>query len=404
MQSGTVLVFNSGSSSAKFGLYHLRAGDRLDRGMYGQIEDIEHAPRLSVEGSERGLAAATRATAGDPDATRTRAFADLLAWIRGHLGAEPLLAVGHRVVHGAARYREPVLIDDQVLADLESCVPLAPLHQGHNLAGVRALRTIDAALVQVACFDTAFHATLPMLAYRYALPAELSAAGVRRYGFHGLSYEYIASVLPQYLGAGADGRIIVAHLGNGASLCAMRERRSVATSMGFSPLEGLVMGTRPGSIDAGVLLYLMRERGMNEAALADLLYHRSGLLGVSGISHDMRALLASDDLAAAEAIDLFVYRAVSQIGALTAELGGLDALVFTAGIGEHSALLRERICAALHWLGIRLDSAANERHGPCISQRDDRCTAWVIATDEEHMIARHTVRIWRRFAAHDTVA
>ena len=307
-------------------------------------------------------------------------------------GGAGVLAAGHRVVHGGARFREPVVVDREVLAVLETFIPLAPLHQPHNLAAIRALLDAAPRLPQVACFDTAFHSTQPRLATLYALPRELEARGVRRYGFHGLSYEYIANVLPDYLGDHAAGRVVVAHLGNGSSLCAMRERRSVATSMGFTAVEGLVMGTRPGSLDPGILLYLMQEMGMDASAVSDLLYHRCGLLGVSGISHDMRELLASADPRAVEAVDLFVYRAVTQIGGLVAALEGLDSLVFTAGIGEHAAPVRERICKGLAWLGLELDVQANERNGPRISREGSPVSAWVIPTNEELMIARHTLQ------------
>jgi acetate kinase len=280
-----------------------------------------------------------------------------------------------------------------VLAVLESFIPLAPLHQPHNLAAIRALLDAAPGLPQVACFDTAFHATQSSVATRYAVPRELEARGVRRYGFHGLSYEYIASVLPDYLGARAGGRVVVAHLGNGASLAALRGQRSVGTSMGFTALEGLVMGTRPGSIDPGVLLYLLQEMKMDATAVADLLYHRCGLLGVSGISHDMRELLASTEVRAAEAVDLFVYRTVTQIGGLVAALEGLDALVFTAGIGEHSGPVRERICQGLAWLGVDFDPAANAHHGPRISREGSPVSVWVIPTNEELMIARHTLQV-----------
>ena len=366
-----------------------------ERILHGQIEDIESAPRFSARYPAGRINAEQLATYGDPERTRATAFAYLLDWIRSHLDGATLVAAGHRVVHGGGHYLEPVTVDKKALATLEAFAPPAPLHQGHNLAGIRALLQVEPALPQVACFDTAFHATLPRLPTLYALPTELTELGLRRYGFHGLSYEYIATVLPDYLGAAADGRVIIAHLGNGASLCALRDRHSVATSMGLTPLDGLVMGTRPGGLDPGVLLYLMRERCMDADAIADLLYHRSGLLGVSGLSHDMRILLSSREPAAAEAVDLFVYRAVSMVGALAAELGGLDALVFTAGIGEHAAIIRKRICDALAWIGLEIDQTANAKHGPCISARSSHCSAWVIPTNEELMIARHVSRLVR---------
>jgi len=341
--SSAVLVLNSGSSSVKFALYRAAGADAKQL-FSGQIDNIEYLPQLSLreasgETSERKL----KSFPG-PGRTRAEALSFLIDMLSQRAGGAGILAAGHRVVHGGAKFREPVLVDRDVLAVLETFIPLAPLHQPHNLAAIRALLDGAPGLPQIACFDTAFHTTQPRLATLYALPRELEERGVRRYGFHGLSYEYIASVLPDYLADGAQGRVLVAHLGNGSSLCAMRERRSIATSMGFTAVEGLVMGTRPGSLDPGVLLYLLQEMRMDAAAVSDLLYHRCGLLGVSGISHDMRVLLASTEPRAAEAVDLYVYRAVTQAGGLVAALDGLDALVFTAGIGEHAAPVRERIC------------------------------------------------------------
>lgn len=387
-----VLVFNSGSSSIKFALF----GDtdpRSRRLLAGQIDNVEEAPRFAATDAAGRREEREFPARGSPEKTRAGAFERLLAWLKERTAGLQLVAAGHRVVHGGTRYREPVIVDRAALEQLTDLVPLAPLHQPHNLGAIRTLLDLAPELPQVACFDTAFHATQLDTATRFAIPRELTEQGVRRYGFHGLSYEYIAAALPRYLGERCDGRVVVAHLGNGASLCAMRGRRSVATSMGFTALEGLVMGTRPGAIDPGVLLYLMRERHLDVDALSDLLYHRCGLLGVSGISHDMRALLASSDPRAREAVDLFVYRAVTQTGALVAVLEGLDALVFTAGIGEHGAAIRARMCGALEWLGMRLDDAANERHGPRITTDDSRCSAWVIPTDEELMIARHAFRL-----------
>ena len=392
--NSAVLVLNSGSSSVKFALYRSGDGDS-HRLLSGQIDNIEQAPQLSLREASGETSEHALQTHSGPGRTRAEALSYLIDMLSQRAGGTGVLAAGHRVVHGGARYREPVVVDRDVLVVLESFIPLAPLHQPHNLAAIRAL--IDAApgLPQVACFDTAFHSTQPRLATLYALPRELETRGVRRYGFHGLSYEYVASVLPDYLGDRAGGRVVVAHLGNGSSLCAMHERRSVATSMGFTALEGLVMGTRPGSLDPGVLLYLLQEMRLDAAAVGELLYHRSGLLGVSGISHDMRELLASTDARAAEAVDLFVYRAITQIGGLVAALEGLDTLVFTAGIGEHAASVRERICKGLAWLGLELDPAANARHGPRLSREGSPVSAWVIPTNEELMIARHTLQAVR---------
>jgi acetate kinase len=303
-----------------------------------------------------------------------------------------LLAVGHRVVHGGQYCSAPVLIDAKVLKDLEAVIPLAPLHQPHNLAAIRAFQEIMPNLPQVACFDTAFHRTQPDVAQRFALPRHFFDEGVRHYGFHGLSYEYITSVLPTVEPSLADARIIVAHLGNGASLCAIHKGRSIATTMGFTPLDGLVMGTRCGSLDPGVLLYLMNQHNMYAQALEELLYHQSGLLGVSGISSDMRTLLTSDEPNAQEAIELFVYRIGREIGSLAAALGGLDALVFTGGIGEHSAVIRAKVCRQALWLGLELDELANETEVKQISTLNSKVSVWVVATDENLMIAQHTLR------------
>jgi acetate kinase len=301
--------------------------------------------------------------------------------------------VGHRVVHGGLRYTRPILVDDAILADLEEFNPLAPLHQPHNLAAIRVLRKRSADLRQVACFDTSFHATIPAVAQAFGLPRKFTEQGVRRYGFHGLSYEYISSVLPGVDPEAAKGRTVVAHLGNGASLCAMMSLKSAACTLGFTAVEGLVMGTRCGTLDPGVMLYLMDECGMNTRDLETLIYKESGLLGVSGISSDMRTLLESKDPHAAEAVELFVYRIGREIGSLAAALGGLDALVFTGGIGENAAPIRERVCRAAGWLGLALDEKANAGGGPRISREGSRVRAWVIPTDEELMIALHTRQV-----------
>jgi len=395
--SSAVLVLNSGSSSVKFALYSGVEG-RGQQLLSGQIENIEAAPLLTLHEPGGDIQERRLETRGDAERKRAEALSFLIGLLSERAGGTGIVAAGHRVVHGGARYREPVLVDREVLATLETFVPLAPLHQPHNLAAIRALLEVAPALPQVACFDTGFHATQKRLATLFALPRKFEEIGVRRYGFHGLSYEYIADALPDYLGEGAQGRIIVAHLGNGASLCALRGRRSVATSMGFTAMEGLVMGTRPGSLDPGVVLYMLQEMGMDAGSVSELLYHQCGLLGISGISHDMRELLASADARAAEAVDLFVYRALAQIGSLVAALEGLDAIVFTAGIGEHAAPVRERICRGLGWLGLEIDDAANRVHGPRISRAGSAASAWVIPTNEELMIARHTLHVIGRAA------
>src|SRR5574337_491157 len=321
------------------------------------------------------------------------ALAYLLAFLHDRGDDARLAGVGHRVVHGGLDYILPVRVDDQVLAALDRYVALAPLHQPHNLAAIRALAAHAPALAQVACFDTAFHRHAPPLSQMYALPYALHEAGVRRYGFHGLSYEYIASVLPRIDPLAAAGRTVVLHLGSGASMCALAGGRSIASTMGFTALDGLPMGTRTGNLDPGVVLWLMDERGMDTRAVERLLYQESGLLGVSGISNDMRALLASDAPRARLAIDLFVYRIGRELGSLAAALGGLDAIVFTAGVGENSPAIRERVCGAARWLGVELDAAANAAGGARISTAASRVAAWAIPTNEELMIAHHTARV-----------
>ena len=381
-----ILVLNAGSSSLKFSL--IVSAEDLEPLVSGNLEELQGRARFRAkDGSGRVID--EHAWDGEPPG-HEGAIEFLLDWLRARRNGEELAAVGHRVVHGGADYTAPVRVTPAVVGALERLVPLAPLHQPHNLLPIRTLASRLPDLPQVACFDTAFHSAQSPVARAFALPRELSAAGVRRYGFHGLSYEYIAAVLPRYDPHAAAGRTIVLHLGNGASMCAMRGGRSVATTMGFTAVDGLPMGTRTGNLDPGVLLYLMDEHGMNARAIETLIYKRSGLLGVSGISSDMRELLESNDPHAREAIDLFCYRIERELGSLSAALGGLDAIVFTAGIGENAVPIRERVCRAASWLGIELDPDANRRNGPRISSGDSRVAAWVIATDEERMIARHT--------------
>jgi acetate kinase len=385
--SDVVVVLNAGSSSLKFSVF--LDEDPPRRLFRGQLEGLLTRPRF-VARDEKAVVG----THDWPEGTQLGhegAIDFLFHWGRqGALGQHRIVAAGHRVVHGGTRFSSPVLIDAATLAELDALVPLAPLHQPHNLAAIRAVAQRAPTLPQVACFDTAFHLTQPPEAQAFALPRRYAEEGVRRYGFHGLSYEYIASSLPRSDARAASGRTIVAHLGNGASLCALEGGRSVATTMSFTALDGLVMGTRCGSIDPGVLLYLMNRHGMDAHALEQLLYEQSGLFGVSGGSSDMRELLARPDPEAAFAVDLFVYRLRREIGSLAAALGGLDALVFTGGIGENAAPIRARACRSAAWLGLALDEDANERGGPRISRSDSRTSAWVIPTNEELMIARHT--------------
>lgn len=386
--SDYVLVVNAGSSSLKFCVYQRPPGGAWRAEARGQIEGIGTAPRLSAkDGAGRVLADAPL----DAAVRDGRAALDALAsWLRARYGGARVLGVGHRVVHGGARYARPTLVTPEVLKDLRELVPLAPLHQPHNLAAIEAIEERLPGVPQVACFDTSFHRGQPAVAELVPLPRELCRSGVQRYGFHGLSYEYIASVLPQVAPQIAAGRVIVAHLGSGASLCAMQGRKSIDSTLGFTALDGLCMGTRPGSVDPGVILYLFQSLGLSATEVEAILYKKSGLLGISGLSNDMRDLLGSQEPGARLAVDYFVYRAAKEIGALAAVLRGIDGLVFTAGIGENSSEVRRRICEASAWLGIELDPDANERHGPRISTAASRVSAWVIPTNEELMIARHT--------------
>jgi acetate kinase len=387
--SGTILVLNAGSSSIKFSLFPAdKRPIRQDRLCDGEMEGIGHRIHFFAQDAAGGRLVEQRLDRGtDHEA----ALAVLLDWLERQFTERRIAAVGHRVVHGGTRYAAPVRIDAAVIAELQRLIPLAPLHQPHHLAAIAAMAKLHPGLPQIACFDTAFHHDQPAVAAAFALPRRLAEEGVRRYGFHGLSYEYIAGALPEFLGRdAAAGRIVVAHLGSGASMCAMRGRKSVATTMGFTALDGLPMGRRCGTLDPGVILYLLQQKGMTAAAVGDLLYHESGLYGVSGISDDMRALLASSEPHAAAAVDLFVYRIGRELGSLTAALGGLDALVFTAGIGEHAAEIRRRVCEDATWLGIELDAEANAKGDPRITRAGSRASAWVIPTDEDLMIARHS--------------
>ena len=383
-----IVVVNAGSSSLKCSLYAL-AGEALELQWKGLVDGLGTPTAHFVARDAAGLTVATHAWPEGAAPTHEAAVHHLLAFLRESGGPAPV-AVGHRVVHGGERYAEPVRVDDAVMAVLETFVPLAPLHQPHNLAPIRAFAREAPRLPQVACFDTAFHRTLPPLAQAFALPPSITERGVRRYGFHGLSYEYVAHALPAIDKRAAKGRVVVAHLGNGASMCGMRDGRSVASTMGFTAVEGLMMGTRTGSLDPGVVLYLMDELRMDVRAIEKLLYRESGLLGVSGISSDMRTLLASDAPRARFAVDLFCYRAGRELGSLAAALGGLDALVFTGGIGEHAAPVRAQVVAGAEWLGLELDPDANARHATRITTSDSDVHAYIIPTDEELMIARHT--------------
>ena len=386
-----IVVLNAGSSSIKFSLF-LERGGTLEPDIRGQVEGLYTSPRFVSKAPDGSLKAEKTWPAGvalDHDG----ALDYLVDHLREELSDDRLIGVGHRVVHGGLAYTQPVRVDAEVLKVLETFTPLAPLHQPHNLAPIRRALARMPELPQVACFDTAFHRSQPEVAQMFALPAELRDAGVMRYGFHGLSYEYIASVLPEISPRAAAGRCVVLHLGNGASMCALAARRSIANTMGFTAVDGLPMGTRSGALDPGVILYLMDQRGMNARAIEKLLYTQSGLLGVSGISSDMRTLLASEEPPAKLAVDLFVYRIRRELGALAAALGGLDAIVFTAGIGENAPVIRSRVCQDAAWLGVEIDEVANAGGRGCISSGASRVAVWVVPTNEELMIARHTRRL-----------
>lgn len=390
--SDVIVVLNAGSSSLKFTLY-TDQGPELGVLADGQVEGLFTQPHFKVKDGA-GRLAGERTWPSGTQLGQAGAVEAIFSWCGSEAcTAERVKAVGHRVVHGGLEYPQPVVVNRGILEDLEKFVPLAPLHQPYNLDAIRNITRRFPDIPQVACFDTSFHTTIPSIAQAFALPRKFSEQGVRRYGFHGLSYEYIASVLPGIDPEAAKGRTVVAHLGNGASLCAMQGLKSTACTLGFTAVEGLMMGTRCGSLDPGVMLYLMDECGMSARDIEKLIYKESGLLGVSGISSDMRTLLQSTDPRAAEAVGLFVYRIARELGSLAAALGGLDALVFTAGIGENAAPVRERVCRSAEWLGLQFDAEANAAGGPKISRERSRVRAWVIPTDEELMIALHTRRL-----------
>lgn len=384
----TILVVNAGSSSVKFQVFAVERDGALTRQIKGQMDGIGRRPRLRAAAAD-GAVLVDRAHQVEVVTDVQTALHTAGAWLREEHGVDPV-ALGHRVVHGGPDNDQPLLVDEEVLDRLQRYVSLAPLHQPYNLSPIRSVLARYPELPQAACFDTAFHRGHSPLADHYAIPRSFHAEGIRRYGFHGLSYEYIAKRLPHIAPDIAAGRVIVAHLGSGASMCALKDGRSVECTLGFTALDGLPMGTRPGQLDPGVVLYLIADKGMSASAVQDLFYHDCGLKGLSGVSNDMRELEASDDPSAAFAIDYFVYRVGLYAGMLAAALGGLDAFVFTAGIGENSARVRARIVEKLAWLGAALDPAANKEHAQLISRPDSRVPIYVVPTDEELMIARHT--------------
>ncbi|AAV93446.1 acetate/propionate family kinase [Ruegeria pomeroyi] len=383
-----VLVLNAGSSSIKFAVYP--SGTNTVPLIRGKVAGVGRDPVFSAVRADGTAIDMVMPKNIDAAADHEALISLLLDWLAEHRADRRLVAVGHRVVHGGRDFLKPVIVDDSVLSQLEQLIPLAPLHQPHNLAAIRAISRLQPTVPQVACFDTSFHQTQDRLAQLFALPRDLSDEGIIRYGFHGLSYEYIAGILPDHLGERAEGRVIVAHLGNGASMCAMKNRQSVATSMGFTALDGLMMGRRCGALDAGVVLYLMQSKGLNATEIETLLYRRCGLLGVSGISNNMRELERSDDPKAREAIELFCFRAASVLGGLVTALGGLDAIVFTAGIGENSALVRKLICDRLACFGVDLDPNSNEGNSPRIGSVQSSIDVLVLPTDEEIVISNAT--------------
>lgn len=392
------LVLNAGSSSLKFCVYVRPQAEEWSLASRGQIEGIGTSPRISAkDGEGRSL------INGKPDGEvrdGRGALDALAAWLRSMYGGARVVGVGHRVVHGGSRYASPTVVTPQVLEELYRLVPLAPLHQPYNLAAIEAVSERLPNVPQVACFDTSFHRGQPRVAELVPLPEEICKGQLQRYGFHGLSYEYIASRLPEVAPEIASGRVVVAHLGSGASLCAMKNGKSVDSTLGFTALDGLCMGTRPGAVDPGVILYLFQNLRLTAKEVETILYKKSGLLAISGISNDMRDLLGNSEPRAKLAVAYFVYRCAKEIGALAGALGGIDGLVFTAGIGENSAEIRQRICEASAWIGIDFDAEANGRRGPRISRPGSKVSAWVIPTNEEMMIARHTGLLLGLVAAH----
>jgi len=396
---GTILVLNAGSSSIKVGVFGPGGADGPERLLAGQVEGIGTRPHAMAKTGRGAVVLDQHWPEGEGPVDHEEALALILRGLTKDDRDWQPVAVGHRVVHGGPHFSAPAVFDADVRRQLEELVPLAPLHQPHNLKGIAAATAAFPKAVQIACFDTAFHRTHPWVADTYALPRKYYADGIRRYGFHGLSYDFVARAMRRLAPSVAAGRMVVAHLGNGASLCAIRDGKAVDTTMGFTPLDGLPMGTRCGQIDPGVLLHLLMHAGLTSEELTTLLYHQSGLLGMSGLSSDMRDLLNAATPAAADAVDYFVYHVTRAVASMTAALGGLDGLVFTAGIGEHAPAIRKRICGNLAWMGLALDEVANNHGGPCISQPGSKVSAWVVPTDEERMIAVHVLETLDRMKA-----
>ncbi len=388
MSKNAILVINAGSSSIKFAIFTEETDTKKLH--YGMVDHIASTPDIIIYDAQKKIVLSKTLASNDYE----QIVSELITSINSCLEGFVIKAVGHRVVHGGTNYLQPILIDDVVVDGLTKLIPLAPLHQPYNLKIIVTLRKLYPTLHQVACFDTAFHATQEKLAKLFAIPRKLTESGVIRYGFHGLSYEYIANILPKYIPTkAAEGKVVVAHLGNGSSLCAMHQLKSKATSMGFTALEGLMMGTRTGHLDPGVVLYLLEELKLNIKQTVHLLYSESGLLGVSGISSDVRELLGSTEANAKEAIEMYCYRAAQEIAALIIPLKGLEALVFTAGIGEHAYLVRQKICQWFSWIGLSIDETANKNNATIISDKNSKIVVAVIPTNEELMIANHTMKL-----------
>lgn len=385
-----ILVLNAGSSSLKFALFPVDGGLAPMPAISGQVEGIGATAEMTARLAGGQRVRERVPTSGDQGQQHRDALTHLFGWLSANNPDLEVAAAGHRIVHGGERYSAPVVLDAELIDELGDFVPLAPLHQPHNLRAVQAVAALMPDIPQVGCFDTAFHRTQPAVAQAFALPRRLTKGGIKRYGFHGLSYDYVARQLPALVGKRAEGAVVIAHLGNGASMCALRGGNSVATTMGFTAVDGLMMGTRTGNIDPGVLLYLMEEKGMDARALTRLLYKESGLLGVSGISQDMRTLLASDAPEAEEAVELFCYRIARELGSLAAAAGGLDALVFTGGIGENAAPVREQVGRLSAWLGVKIDADANAVHADRIDAAGSKVAVAVVPTNEEWMIAHYT--------------
>lgn len=386
-----LLVINTGSSSIKYAVFTYIADNKLCRLYSGAVDGIGEQTSFAATSHKSGQNEHDEVKIDSLHAkNHSQALQHILNWLEQEVSDLEFVAIGHRVVHGGTTFSQAIRIDHSVLNQLKKLIALAPLHQPHALEAIEVLIAQRPHMPQVACFDTAFHTSMPKREQQFALPQSLTDQGIRRFGFHGLSYEYIASVLPTHLGETANCKVVIAHLGHGVSMCALQDRKSVATTMSFTPLDGLPMGTRSGSIDPAVVLYLL-ERGMTGNEISDLLHHHSGLLGLSGISGDIRTLLSSPTPGATEAVDFFCYRISRELGSLTAALGGLDAVVFTGGIGEHAALVRAKICRDSAWLGIAINEEANQANTLQISTDASKVSVWVIPTDEEQMIARHTL-------------